>query len=72
MGSIVVAMARLVVAVGEDGQMTLGLVRGEPRLALAQRLLGYGRCLLDGVLLGRYVDRLLVVLGVFRGRIFEA
>jgi hypothetical protein len=71
-GSVVVTMARFVVTIGEDGQVAFGLVRGEARLALAQRLLGYGRCFFDGVLLGRHVDRLLVVLGVFRGRVLEA
>ena len=70
--SIVVAMAWLVVAIGKDGQMAFGLVRGESWLALAERLLRYGRCLFDGVLLGRHFDRLLMVLGVFRGRLFEA
>lgn len=35
-GSIVVAMAWFVVAIGKDSQMTFGLVRGESRLALAQ------------------------------------
>ena len=71
MGSIIVAMAWLVVAVGKDGQMAFGLVRGESWLALAERLLGYGRCFLDGVLLGRHFDGLLMVLGIFRGRILE-
>lgn len=71
MSSIVVAMAWLVMSVRKDGEVAFGLMRRESWLALAERLLGYGRCFLDGVLLGRHFDGLLMVLGIFRGRILE-
>ena len=72
MSSVVVTMAWFVMSVRKDGEVAFGLMRRESWLALTERLGWYSRRLFCGILLGRHFDGLLVVLGIFRGGLFEA